>query len=79
MHYVLDNYIRPVFKRERNTMLHWWYTPDSYDTWVTEPYIDLEIDDKYDPGGAWEVSSMYLLKDISTTSVYFVSSFLPKV
>lgn len=42
-------------RRERNTLVHWWYSPDSYDTWVTDINIDLELDDKYDPDGAWEV------------------------
>ena len=48
-------FVRPVMRRERNTLVHWWYSPDSYDTWVTDINIDLELDDKYDPDGAWEV------------------------
>ena len=52
---IVETYVRPVMRRERNTLVHWWYTPDSYDTWVPDINIDIELDDKYDPDGAWEV------------------------
>lgn len=52
---IAGDFVRPVLRRERNTILHWWYAPDSYDTWVTDLHIDMDVDDKYDPDGAWEV------------------------
>ncbi|XP_067951707.1 SWI/SNF complex subunit SMARCC2-like isoform X2 [Watersipora subatra] len=55
------DFVRPVMRRERNTMLHWWYTPDSYDTWVTDIHIDLDVDDIYNPDGAYEVDARWLL------------------
>ena len=42
-------------KRDRNAMIHWWYTPDSYDTWMPDVSPDLEID-LPQHSGAWEVS-----------------------
>ena len=30
-----EEYARPLFRRDKYTMLHWYYFPDSYDTWVT--------------------------------------------
>ena len=30
-----EEYARPMFRRDKYTMLHWYYFPDSYDTWVT--------------------------------------------
>lgn len=37
-----EEYARPVYKnRERWSLLHWYYFPDSYDSWVN---IDLPVD-----------------------------------
>lgn len=30
-----DNYARPLFKRGKHVMMHWYYLPESYDTWNT--------------------------------------------
>lgn len=51
----LEEFIRPVMKRDRNAMIHWWYTPDSYDVWVPDVSPDLEIDNPQH-SGALEVS-----------------------
>lgn len=29
-----DEYARPVFKRGKNLMIHWYYFPESYDLWT---------------------------------------------
>lgn len=70
--FVVDDFVRPVMKREKNTLLHWWYTPDSYDTWVTDVHIDLDVDDLYDPDGAWEV-----LVSLSMLELDWLSYFMP--
>lgn len=49
------DYLRPVMRRDRNALVHWWYCPDSYDTWVSDFSLEIDIDDKYEPDGAWEV------------------------
>lgn len=33
-----EEYVRPAFHRGKNVMLHWYYSPDSYDTWVPNSY-----------------------------------------
>ena len=50
-------------------MLHWWYAPDSYDTWVTDIHIDLDVDDIFNPDGAWEVRKTVLFLNGSKYSV----------
>ncbi|XP_061177984.1 SWI/SNF complex subunit SMARCC2-like [Saccostrea echinata] len=55
-----EEFIRPVMKRDRNAMIHWWYTPDSYDTWVPDVSPDLEIETPQHTG-AWEVTARWLL------------------
>ncbi|XP_037079643.1 SWI/SNF complex subunit SMARCC2-like [Pollicipes pollicipes] len=53
-----EEYARPLFKRDKYTMLHWYYFPDSYDTWVT----GLELDDnvpespEFDAEKQWRVT-----------------------
>lgn len=29
-----EDYARPTFKRGKNVMMHWYYLPESYDSWV---------------------------------------------
>ncbi|XP_034934186.1 SWI/SNF complex subunit SMARCC2 [Chelonus insularis] len=36
-----EEYARPCMRRERNVLLHWYYFPDSYDSWVS---LDLPIE-----------------------------------
>lgn len=30
-----EEYARPCMKRDRSVLLHWYYFPDSYDSWTT--------------------------------------------
>ncbi|XP_055997804.1 SWI/SNF complex subunit SMARCC2-like [Ostrea edulis] len=48
-----EEFIRAVMKRDRNAMIHWWYTPDSYDSWIPDVSPDLEIEASQH-SGAWE-------------------------
>lgn len=55
-----EEYARPCMRRERSVLLHWYYFPDSYDSWST---LDLPWD--YAEG---------LLTSANTRSVYKVSA-----
>lgn len=37
-----DDYARPSFKRGKNIMMHWYYLPESYDSWVSNTF-DLPV------------------------------------
>lgn len=37
-----DDYARPSFKRGKNVMMHWYYLPESYDSWVPNTF-DLPV------------------------------------
>lgn len=37
-----DEYARVIFKRDKHVMLHWYYLPDSYDSWVSNIF-DLPV------------------------------------
>ncbi|XP_076340439.1 SWI/SNF- related protein mor isoform X2 [Tachypleus tridentatus] len=42
-------------------MIHWWYYPDSYDTWVTGIDIDQEPESPQPRSGPYEVNARWLL------------------
>lgn len=33
-----EEYARPIFRKDKNTMLHWYYFPESYDSWVPQNF-----------------------------------------
>lgn len=59
-----EEYARPVFRREKMVILHWYYFPDSYDTWVnTEGVLEgLPTDTTTPHTGPWRVSSSWLIE-----------------
>lgn len=59
-----EEYARPVYRRDKMVMLHWYYFPDSYDTWVnTEGVLEgLPSDTSAPHVGPWRVSSSWLIE-----------------
>lgn len=59
-----EEYARPCMRRERSFLLHWYYFPDSYDSWVT---LDLPIEfpegglGSPSPKSAYKVSATWAL------------------
>ncbi|XP_039281683.1 SWI/SNF complex subunit SMARCC2 isoform X1 [Nilaparvata lugens] len=56
-----EEYARPSFKRDRMVMMHWYYFPDSYDSWVS---VDLPVDPPDSPAthtSQWKVSASWAL------------------
>ncbi|XP_015907833.2 SWI/SNF complex subunit SMARCC2 isoform X1 [Parasteatoda tepidariorum] len=60
-----EDWVRVVFRRDKNVMLHWWFYPDSFDTWVTGAEIDQEPDIPDPVDGPYEVNARWLL-DLDT-------------
>ncbi|XP_035211285.1 SWI/SNF complex subunit SMARCC2-like isoform X1 [Stegodyphus dumicola] len=56
-----EDWVRVVFRRDKSVMLHWWFYPDSYDTWVTAPEIDQEPESPEAQDGPYEVNARWLL------------------
>lgn len=54
-------WLRPVAKRDRTLQVHWWYCPDSYDTWVMDVDYEQDIESGYIPESPWEVNALWLL------------------
>ncbi|CAH0389358.1 unnamed protein product [Bemisia tabaci] len=57
-----EEYARPTVKRDRMVLMHWYYFPDSHDSWL--PASDLPIDAPETPPshtGVWRVSASWVL------------------
>ena len=39
------DYLRSLQKRDGKCLVHWWYYPDSYETWIAE--TDVEVHNDY--------------------------------
>ncbi|KAL1435622.1 hypothetical protein MTO96_001494 [Rhipicephalus appendiculatus] len=56
-----EEYVRLVMKRDRSALIHWWYFPDSFDTWVSGLDIDMEPDSPQTHTGPYEVNAKWLV------------------
>ncbi|KAI9503376.1 hypothetical protein BX070DRAFT_225315 [Coemansia spiralis] len=56
-----DVWFRTLEKRDSQVLVHWWYTPDSYDAWLpAEPPYNAEPEDAAERTGTWHVSLQWL-------------------
>ncbi|XP_036322997.1 SWI/SNF complex subunit SMARCC2 isoform X1 [Rhagoletis pomonella] len=58
-----DEYARPVFKRGNHVMLHWYYFPESYDSWAINSFDLPEYvpENPEVPAERWFVSASWVL------------------
>lgn len=57
-----EEYARPVLRRDRMVMMHWYYFPDSYDSWNN---VELPVDPPDSPAPhteAWRVGANWALE-----------------
>lgn len=60
-----EEYARAVFRNKENwTLLHWYYFPDSHDSWVNAeiPVDPPETPPSYNPNAKWKVSASWALE-----------------
>jgi SWI/SNF related-matrix-associated actin-dependent regulator of chromatin subfamily C len=50
-----EEYARPLFQREKMVLLHWYYLPDSYDSWVAAELPVEPPDSPQSKSGPWRV------------------------
>ncbi|XP_004536959.1 SWI/SNF complex subunit SMARCC2 isoform X2 [Ceratitis capitata] len=58
-----DEYARPVFKRGNHVMLHWYYFPESYDSWAINSFDlpDYVPENPEQQSEGWLVSASWVL------------------
>lgn len=54
------DYCRTIEIRGDFANVHWWYYPDSYNSWIDKAVIQGEIEDEEPHSGAWNVQSRWL-------------------
>ncbi|XP_031624506.1 SWI/SNF complex subunit SMARCC2 isoform X2 [Contarinia nasturtii] len=58
-----DDYARPSFKRGKNVMIHWYYLPESYDSWVANTFeLPEDVPESINtPSNTWRVTAQWVL------------------
>ncbi|XP_064535716.1 SWI/SNF complex subunit SMARCC1 isoform X2 [Drosophila montana] len=58
-----DEYARPIFKRGNHVMLHWYYFPESYDSWTLNSFDLPENipENPESPAERWRVAASWIL------------------
>lgn len=58
-----EEYARPQFKRDKNVMVHWYYFPESHDSWVSSNFDLPEMvpESPASPGDRWRVSASWAI------------------
>ncbi|EDV94949.1 SWI/SNF complex subunit SMARCC1 isoform X2 [Drosophila grimshawi] len=58
-----DEYARPIFKRGNHVMLHWYYFPESYDSWTLNSFDlpDNIPENPESPAERWRVAASWIL------------------
>ncbi|KAJ2960467.1 hypothetical protein NQZ79_g4179 [Umbelopsis isabellina] len=60
-----EEWFRTLEKRDGRVLIHWWYYPDSYDTWL--PETEQFMADPEEPPvheGAWNITSRWLQESV---------------
>ncbi|KAJ2874295.1 SWI/SNF and RSC complex subunit Ssr2 [Coemansia aciculifera] len=56
-----DDWFRTLSKQDGRVLVHWWYTPDSYDAWMpAEPPYSAEPEEASEHSGPWYVSCQWV-------------------
>ncbi|XP_033126540.1 SWI/SNF complex subunit SMARCC2-like [Anneissia japonica] len=57
-----EEYLRPISRRDRNSLVHWIYYPDSYDTWIPVSEVAGHHPEPEPPHpDKWEVNANWIL------------------
>lgn len=54
-----EDWIRVVQKRDKDALIHYWYKPDSVDTWILN--IDIDDPEPNENGGVWHINANWIL------------------
>jgi SWI/SNF related-matrix-associated actin-dependent regulator of chromatin subfamily C len=57
-----EEYCRVLKKQGDKVFVHWWYYPDSYDSWISSSEVDgSEADEQPLPKGPWHVQARFIV------------------
>ncbi|KAI9493464.1 hypothetical protein BDB00DRAFT_823167 [Zychaea mexicana] len=55
-----EEWFRTLEKRDRNVLVHWWYFPDSYDSWLPQTDQFADPEEAPEHHGAWNIATRWL-------------------
>ena len=55
-----EDWLRPITRQDDKVQVHWWYFPDSYDTWLQASDVDDEPEPPPEHRGQWELNARWL-------------------
>ncbi|KAJ8359020.1 hypothetical protein SKAU_G00155450 [Synaphobranchus kaupii] len=56
-----EEWVRPLMKRDKQVLLHWGYSPDSYDTWIPASEVEAAVEDPPSPEKPRKVHAKWIL------------------
>uniref|UniRef100_A0A3Q3GTD7 SWI/SNF related BAF chromatin remodeling complex subunit C2 n=1 Tax=Labrus bergylta TaxID=56723 RepID=A0A3Q3GTD7_9LABR len=56
-----DEWLRPVMRKDKQVLVHWGLSPDSYDTWVSASEVDGDVEDPPTNDRPWKVHAKWVL------------------
>uniref|UniRef100_A0A8C5CHE7 Uncharacterized protein n=1 Tax=Gadus morhua TaxID=8049 RepID=A0A8C5CHE7_GADMO len=54
-------WLRPVMRKDKQVLVHWGMSPDSYDTWVAVGEVDGDVEDPPSAERPWKVHAKWVL------------------
>ncbi|KAM8735976.1 SWI/SNF complex subunit SMARCC1 isoform 1-T1 [Acanthopagrus schlegelii] len=56
-----EEWLRPVMRKDKQVLVHWGLSPDSYDTWVSASEVDGDVEDPPSADRPWKVHAKWVL------------------
>uniref|UniRef100_A0A671UVR3 SWI/SNF related, matrix associated, actin dependent regulator of chromatin subfamily c member 2 n=1 Tax=Sparus aurata TaxID=8175 RepID=A0A671UVR3_SPAAU len=56
-----EEWLRPVMRKDKQVLVHWGLSPDSYDTWVSASEVDGDVEDPPNTDRPWKVHAKWVL------------------
>uniref|UniRef100_A0A8C6MKH9 SWI/SNF related, matrix associated, actin dependent regulator of chromatin subfamily c member 2 n=1 Tax=Nothobranchius furzeri TaxID=105023 RepID=A0A8C6MKH9_NOTFU len=55
-----EEWLRPVMRKDKQVLVHWGFSPDSYDTWVAAGEVDGDVEDPPSADRPWKVHAKWV-------------------
>ncbi|XP_037310654.2 SWI/SNF complex subunit SMARCC1 isoform X3 [Pungitius pungitius] len=56
-----EEWLRPVLRKDKQVLVHWGFSPDSYDTWVSVSEVEADVEDPPSADRPWKVHAKWVL------------------
>ncbi|XP_027143075.1 SWI/SNF complex subunit SMARCC1 [Larimichthys crocea] len=56
-----EEWLRPVMRKDKQVLVHWGLSPDSYDTWVSASEVDGDVEEPPSTDRPWKVHAKWVM------------------